>query len=669
MSRVPFNTNKRPSDPPPPAFPLAPGWAGLVAAAAGPAPARVTVRPPTADRDAPTAVVAAPPAAAGMATFARAHDVTVVGLAVTFAGAAGGPTGGPAGGSTASFPMCIGLALGVPAAGGGLHLRRYEVRLGDPAVLPHLAEVLAAQVVLVGHGLDLVLETLWGRGQPEPRRVWDTRVAAAALCLGVHHPRYKPVDSGGFTGRQDAAAEREAATSLPALAARYGVDAAAAGPADLAATAAGVYLCQVAEAAVRGVLDHLVRVEMPWVVTAARMSWNGARVDPGRATTVAATAAAHESDLLGRLAAHGLAGVRDDDLTDFFAGVGLLDHFRRGDGFDFDGARLDAVADRHEAVRLVRALRRIRTLVSSRVLTGEYTRADGRVHPRYHVLGAHTGRLTCDAPNLPGIGRLFRPLVVPDAGNGIGEADWAQIEVGVAAAVFGDAQLIAAFNGGDVYAAAARAAFAAQLPPGAADLCPADFRAAHLALRERAKVAVLGLLYGIGPAGLEARLGPGAADFAAAFAAAYPALHAGLAAAREHGAGRGGAASPSGLRRYRPAAGPPSAWECNWFANFPVQAAAATLFKAAGNRLDRLYPRYGARLIIPLHDGYAFEAPLAALAEVAELTRRVMVAVVEEAFPALRPRVTLNVSNPGCWNKDGHADSVDRWAADPLYSL
>ena len=46
-----------------------------------------------------------------------------------------------------------------------------------------------------------------------------------------------------------------------------------------------------------------------------------------------------------------------------------------------------------------------------------------------------------------------------------------------------------------------------------------------------------------------------------------------------------------------------------------------------------------------------------------------MVAVVEEAFPALRPRVAVNVTNPGCWNKDGHADAVERWAADPLYTV
>ncbi|WP_145235427.1 DNA polymerase [Urbifossiella limnaea] len=607
--------------------------------------------------------VSTPQPAAGMAAFARGRDVSVVGIAVTQQ-----PNSTP--GASAAATTRVGLAVGVPD-GGGVLLHRYDVDLGDPAVAPHLSGVLRPGVTVVGHGLEDVLHILWQLEIPDPQCVWDVRVAAAAFLLGVHHPRYSPAadTAAAIAARGDLTAERAAATGLHALAARYGVPIAAAGPADVAATAAGVYLGQVSEAATRGVLDHLVRVEMPWVVTTARMSWHGARVDPVRSTSVAATAATHSRDLLDRLATLGLRGVGDEDLRAYFAAAELLDHFRRGDGFDFGGDRLDGAADRPEAVPLIRCLRRIQTLRANRVLTGEFTGPDGRVHPRYHVLGAHTGRLTCDSPNLPGIGRIFRPLVVPDPGNGIGEADWAQIEVGVTAAVFGDDRLIAAFNAGDVYAAAAQIVFAADLPPDAANLTPTNFRAAYPDLRERAKVAVLGLIYGLGREGLEARLGPNATAFAAAFAAAYPALHAGLAAARAQGASRGGAVSGSGLRRYRPAAGPPSRWERNWFVNFPVQAAAATLFKEAGNRLDRLYRPYDARLILPLHDAFVFEARLDLLQEVAELTHDVMGAVVREAFPALRPRVVINTEHPGCWNKDGRADSLARWAADPLFAL
>ena len=51
-------------------------------------------------------------------------------------------------------------------------------------------------------------------------------------------------------------------------------------------------------------------------------------------------------------------------------------------------------------------------------------------------------------------------------------------------------------------------------------------------------------------------------------------------------------------------------WERNWMTNHPVQGSAAVVFKAAGNRLDRLYRACGARLVVPLHDAFVFEAPM-----------------------------------------------------------
>jgi hypothetical protein len=35
----------------------------------------------------------------------------------------------------------------------------------------------------------------------------------------------------------------------------------------------------------------------------------------------------------------------------------------------------------------------------------------------------------------------------------------------------------------------------------------------------------------------------------------------------------------------------------------------------------------------------------------------------------LRPRVEVNRAHPECWNKDGHADSLERFLSDPTFSL
>lgn len=103
--------------------------------------------------------------------------------------------------------------------------------------------------------------------------------------------------------------------------------------------------------------------------------------------------------------------------------------------------------------------------------------------------------------------------------------------------------------------------------------------------------------------------------------------------------------------------------------NHRVQGSAAVVFKAAGNRLDRLYRQYDAWLTIPVHDAFVFEAPLEVLGTVADLTKRVMCDTVQEYFPELQPQAEVNISDPSCWNKDGHADALTKWLQDPMYTF
>jgi DNA polymerase-1 len=272
-----------------------------------------------------------------------------------------------------------------------------------------------------------------------------------------------------------------------------------------------------------------------------------------------------------------------------------------------------------------------------------------------------------------GIGRVFRPLIVPEDGRGIGEVDLSQIEIGITAAVYDDPVLIEKFNGDDVYVAMAKEFFRAELSAEDLRLSAAEFKKKHGKLRDQLKICTLGIIYGLTPHGLALRLK--IPEFQAKaqlehFLDLFPALRQARADAVAYGAMRGYALAVSGLRRYRaPGAGQTTPWEKNWLTNFPVQASAAVVFKAAGNRLDKLYQRHDAWLVLPLHDAFVFEAPQAALSEVAQLTQTVMCAAVQEYFPRLRPRAEINVLHPTCWNKDGHADSVDQWLADALYSF
>jgi DNA polymerase-1 len=133
---------------------------------------------------------------------------------------------------------------------------------------------------------------------------------------------------------------------------------------------------------------------------------------------------------------------------------------------------------------------------------------------------------------------------------------------------------------------------------------------------------------------------------------------------------RRGYAYCHGLRRFVPNSGRGNTAALQRaMGNAYVQGAAALAFCAAGNRLRRLYSEYDAKLLIPVHDAFVFEAPLDRLQAVADLTKRVMVEAVQERFPELRPRAEANVAQPHCWNYEGHADSVERFLEDPAYSL
>jgi DNA polymerase-1 len=233
--------------------------------------------------------------------------------------------------------------------------------------------------------------------------------------------------------------------------------------------------------------------------------------------------------------------------------------------------------------------------------------------------------------------------------------------------------MVRMYNTGDVYAAMAQHFYREQLSEADRALPGDEFKKRHRDLRDRMKGCTLGIIYGRTARGLARHLGvsePEAAALQARFLRQFPTLERALDEAAAGGELRGYALTFSGLRRYRPAGRAAlSTWERNWMVNTPVQGSAAVLFKAAGNRLDRLYRRHDAWLVVPMHDAYVFEAPRDALAEVAGLTARVMCEVVTEHFPELVARAEVNVSHPDCWNKDGHADSVERWIEDPLYSF
>ena len=597
---------------------------------------------------------------------------------------------------TSIRPLVLSVALVEPRQGEESILYPFVVDLRNRDLHPVLTQVLRLPVCFVGHFSKVELFCLWQLGLPEPTQLWDTWVCEKALALGLANAHYKLPRGADDVDEAIAKAEKEEdedfSLSLVETCQRYGYAHAMAGAktrlqesfmdhsegepftheqiqyaAEDAIAAGRLYHHQTSAASQAGILEHLVTIEMPWVRTNTHMQWYGVKVDSNKCDQVREACGRYLPAVEKRLSEYGIANVRSHpQLKHFFTRRGLLALFRKKGNYSFDKKQLKRFKDRHPAIPVILEAKRIHSLHSDKILTGEFVGVDGRIHPEHRQLGADTGRQTSRSPNILGLDSTLRPLVVPEKGCGIGEVDLSQIEVGIAAAVYGDQKLIEMFNSDDVYAAMAKYYYRDELSDQDRSLNSREFKDRYPERRDRMKTCTLGILYGLTSHGiaqqLDAELST-AETLRTRFFEMFPQLKERMRTARDFGAIRGYAQTCTGLRRNRPRKGMPSNWEKNWLTNHPVQGSAAAVFKAAGNRLDRLYSQYDAWLIIPLHDAYIFEAPLAVLSEVAALTDRVMRGTVQEYFPQLRPRTEINLIHPECWNKEGDAGALARWVA------
>jgi hypothetical protein len=124
---------------------------------------------------------------------------------------------------------------------------------------------------------------------------------------------------------------------------------------------------------------------------------------------------------------------------------------------------------------------------------------DGRNRCLLSVFGSRTGR------NQPSNTRFIfgpsvwlRSLIKPGPGRAVAYVDWSQQELGIAAAMSGDAAMKEAYRSGDFYLTFAKMAGA--VPPGAT-------KQSHGAVRDQYKTVALGVLYGLTAEGLARKLG------------------------------------------------------------------------------------------------------------------------------------------------------------------
>ena len=265
----------------------------------------------------------------------------------------------------------------------------------------------------------------------------------------------------------------------------------------------------------------------------------------------------------------------------------------------------------------------------------------GRVHTSYSLIGAQTGRLSSNDPNLQNIpirtenGRRIREAFIAEPGNVLLSADYSQIELRLAAHMADVPALKAAFaNGDDIHSLTAMELFGE----------------VNRDTRGRAKTINFSILYGISRWGLAGRMGT-TADEAQALIDRYferfPGINRYIAETLEHVRETGFTQTLFGRKvhftRIKSANQAERQGSERAAINAPIQGTSADIIKRA---MVRMLPALIAaglpevRMLLQVHDELVFELPEADVEAASAVIRKVMATAAE---PLVKLDVPLDV--------------------------
>lgn len=649
-------------------------------------------------------------------------DVAFVGLDTEFRyGDPGDPNDDDWQDLTRLRPLQVSLVAMVPGEGGvGYVPVRYSVDVRRPDTHAGLARALTAPHTFVAHHFKSEYLALRALGLPWPRAWFCTWIAAQMLDLGRHHARYidpAPTDDAAEETAERAAGERrKSATSLLTQLSRYGIAypfggdksamqrrfASLSDEEPLTAAdheyatadaygAAALYLPQRLALAEAGLAHHYDTIELPAALTLAEIERAGVTVDRAKirvareAAERAVTAYERELRAYGfreEVTATGGTRVMVGSVVErrrVFDELRLLHMFvsgRTASGYSFGKERLKEHQAVHRAIRLLYLHAKYSGILRDRLFAEEFIGTDGRVHPWINPLGADSGRPSFKKPNLVGLGKILRPIVVPDdPGYEIAELDYVAQEVFIAAAHFGDPVLLDDCNRGDPYCEMIR------------QFCRDDFRGGDVPTddggvravlgskrfaerRGQMKILMLATMYGMGDKAIATQAGvtlEGAHRLRTRFFERYNGLAMGMERAVHQLQERGYTQTVTGLRRYRGQTGPLSSWEGRWAVNACIQGGATCVLKAGLPPIQAFLGQHGGRILLPIFDANLIQYPRGTGPIVLPGVRDLMIDAMKRLFPGTRPRVDVNALAPWCWNKNGRSDSIERFVEDPEF--
>lgn len=403
----------------------------------------------------------------------------------------------------------------------------------------------------------------------------------------------------------------------------------------------------------KDVWQHYYLIELPFALSLLKLSKRGVALNNNKIDLLYSKIRDAKSKIALALGINNVAGTQLKDINDWIKNYGY-DSFYPAYKSELSLNDIKLLKDEHQVFKIFlryEKFTRIENILES--IKGKNT-----VFPQYNVVGTSTARCTSKNPNIMGVPKLFRSLIIPSLDNyGIVECDYSQMEVGIIAALAQDANLINDFNNSDVYS----------------EVGDFLFFKKNEDTRNKAKVVFLGLLYGLSKNTLAKRLSMTIHDLynlLQVLFSRYQSLLKYLTEAEQFGKRHGYCVNITRLKRYRnDVSVPVSYWEKNWFKNFPVQASASSVFKKAIIQIASRVDLNNFYLIVPHYDAVVFEAPIIKLKQTTEIVKECMITSMQEYFPKLLPKISINDQDISCWNDKGAKYTIEELIENPLLGI
>ena len=309
-------------------------------------------------------------------------------------------------------------------------------------------------------------------------------------------------------------------------------------------------------------------------------------------------------------------------------------------GWSTDATVLEELVGTHPVIEHILTYRQLTKLRSTYIeaLPALINPRTGRIHTTFNQAVAATGRLSSEAPNLQNIPirtelgrRIRRAFIAEGRDRVLLTADYAQIELRIAAHITGDPLLKQAFDEDeDVHTSTASVVFGVPREKVTAEQ------------RRLAKTTNFAVLYGISDFGLAQRVGISRDDarpFIDAYLGRYEGVRRYIERTKQEARKKGYVETPLGRRRSIPELHSPNraVREAGERAaiNMPIQGAQADLIKLAMIEIHDALEQRGleTKMLLQVHDELVFEVPRRELDKVAPLVRHEMETAMTFSVP------------------------------------